>query len=139
MVGYTCGCFDLLHEGHILFLRECKKYCDFLIVGLATDERVKEQGKLLVKRPIIPYSERLLLLNALKDVSLVIPDTSGPLSIIKTLQPTYYFKGLDWEGKLPEEELLLCRETNTEIKFIGSNSLTSTSKIITKIRELSEE
>ena len=44
-IGFTCGCFDLLHAGHIVMLREAKKNCDYLIVGLQTDPSIDRQDK----------------------------------------------------------------------------------------------
>ncbi len=64
-IGYTTGVFDMLHVGHLNILRRAKEQCNFLIVGVSTDELVKEyKGKL----PIIPFSERLEMVAALQCV-----------------------------------------------------------------------
>ncbi len=69
-IGYTTGVFDMLHVGHLNILRRAKEQCNFLIVGVSTDELVKEyKGKL----PIIPFSERLEMVAALQCVDMVVP------------------------------------------------------------------
>ena len=43
--GFTCGCFDLLHAGHVVMLKEAKRHCDYLVVGLQTDPSIDRQEK----------------------------------------------------------------------------------------------
>lgn len=69
MIGYTAGCFDMIHVGHIRLLKESKAMCDKLIVGLTTDELCKGTKN---KTPIIPYDHRREVLESLKCVDLVI-------------------------------------------------------------------
>lgn len=132
-VGYTCGCYDLFHAGHLSFLEACKKECDILVVGLATDWRCRQMEKKYVERPLIGYNDRKAILEALSCVDLVVPDNNGPIPILSVLNPTYYFKGIDWQDKLPNDEVIFCKELGTEIKFINSGNPLSTSDIILKI------
>lgn len=62
-IGYTTGVFDLFHIGHLNILRRAKEQCDYLIVGVSTDEVVQEYKH---KTPIIPYSERATIVEAIK-------------------------------------------------------------------------
>ena len=70
VIGYTTGVYDMFHIGHLNIIRRAKEQCDFLIVGVSTDELVqKEKGK----TPVIPYVERAAIVEALKYVDQVVP------------------------------------------------------------------
>ena len=70
IVGYTTGVYDMFHIGHLNVIRRAKEQCDYLIVGVSTDELVqKEKGK----TPVIPYWERAEIISALKFVDQVVP------------------------------------------------------------------
>lgn len=94
-VVFTNGCFDLLHAGHITYLKEAKEQGDMLIVAVNTDESVKQiKGE---TRPIVPLQERMEMLASLKCVDWVVPfeeETSEP--IIKALRPDCLVKGGDY-------------------------------------------
>lgn len=99
IVGFTNGCFDLLHEGHLYFLKECRRYCDTLTVGLNGDFSVrllKGEG-----RPIQPFKKRQSALLRLPSVSYVgMFDGEDALrSLIESVKPDIIFKGSDYEGK----------------------------------------
>ena len=64
-IGFTCSCFDLLHAGHILMLKDAKEQCDYLIVGLQTDPTIDRPEK---NKPIQSYEERYIQLEAVKYV-----------------------------------------------------------------------
>ena len=61
--GFTCSCFDLLHAGHILMLKDSKEQCDYLIVGLQTDPTLDRPEK---NQPIQSFEERYIQLQAVK-------------------------------------------------------------------------
>ena len=63
--GFTCSCFDLLHAGHILMLKDAKEQCDYLIVGLQTDPTIDRPEK---NKPIQSFEERKIQLEAVKYV-----------------------------------------------------------------------
>ena len=98
IIGFTNGCFDLLHEGHLSLLSQSKQKCDFLVVGLNSDLSVK-----LIKgndRPIDSVAIRLNKLSNVKDVdALIIFTEETPLNIISELQPNILFKGADYKNK----------------------------------------
>jgi len=73
VVGYTFVVADLLHFGHLNFLRRCKKHCDFLIVGVYTDELTMEYKR----KPIMPFWQRIELVKALRIVDLVVKVNAG--------------------------------------------------------------
>ena len=64
-IGFTCSCFDLLHAGHILMLKDSKDQCDYLIVGLQTDPTIDRPEK---NKPIQSFEERKIQLEAVKYV-----------------------------------------------------------------------
>ena len=64
-IGFTCSCFDLLHAGHILMLKDSKEQCDYLIVGLQTDPTIDRPEK---NKPIQSFEERKIQLEAVKYV-----------------------------------------------------------------------
>ena len=94
-VVFTNGCFDILHVGHVRYLRKAKTRGDVLVVGLNTDRSVKEiKGE---KRPIVPEKERAEILAALEFVDYVVPfDEPNPFRLIEALKPNVLVKGADW-------------------------------------------
>ena len=95
-VGFTNGCFDLLHPGHIALLENSRENCDCLVVGLNSDRSVvKLKGP---SRPIQDELSRKIILMALEAVSFVIIfDEKTPLRLIKLLSPDILVKGADYE------------------------------------------
>jgi rfaE bifunctional protein nucleotidyltransferase chain/domain len=94
-VVFTNGVFDLLHPGHVRYLRDARALGDALIVGLNSDRSVRSnKGS---ERPITPESERAEILLALECVDAVaIFDDDTPAEIIKRVQPDVLVKGADW-------------------------------------------
>jgi len=67
---YTSGCFDIFHYGHLNILKKTKELCDYLVVGVSTDELIeKEKGR----KPVIPFVERMNIVKSIKYVDEVIP------------------------------------------------------------------
>jgi len=94
-IGFTNGCFDLLHRGHIRLLAAARAACDRLVVGLNSDAstaRLKGKG-----RPINPVEGRAEVLAALEAVDLVVVfDEDTPLDLIKCVRPAVLVKGADY-------------------------------------------
>jgi len=97
-IVFTNGCFDLLHIGHIRYLRKAKTKGDVLIIGLNSDNSVRKiKGK---GRPIVPQKERAEILSALEFVDfVVIFEEKTPLKLIRRIKPDVLVKGGDWKGK----------------------------------------
>ena len=98
-IGFTCSCFDLLHAGHILMLKDAKNQCDYLIVGLQTDptiNRPKEKNK-----PIQSLLERKIQLEAVKYIDeIVIYDSEDELyELLKKINPNVRILGTDYKNK----------------------------------------
>ncbi len=94
-IGFTNGCFDLLHRGHVKLLAEARAACDRLVVGLNSDASVRRlKGK---GRPINPAEGRAEVLAALEAVDLVVVfEDDTPLELIKRVRPAVLVKGADW-------------------------------------------
>lgn len=110
-VGFTNGCFDILHYGHVNYLNQARDRCDRLIVGLNTDAsitRLKGAG-----RPVHEETSRAAVIAALGSVDMVAlfgddpADDDKPLRVIEALQPDVCFKGGDYKvEELPEAKLV---------------------------------
>ncbi len=96
-VGFTNGCFDILHKGHLTYLENASRQCSRLIVGVNSDSSVKRQGK-GKNRPVNNAYDRAYALSCLGFVDAVILfDEDTPFEIIKTLIPNVLFKGGDYD------------------------------------------
>jgi len=94
-IVFTNGCFDILHVGHVRYLKKAKSLGDILVIGLNTDRSVKTlKGD---KRPVVPEKERAEVLSALEFVDYVVFfDELDPLHLIEALKPDVLVKGADW-------------------------------------------
>ncbi len=96
VIGYTTGVYDMFHIGHLNVIRRARELCDFLIVGVSTDELViNEKGK----RPVIPYEERVAIVEAIKYVDQVVPQTDkNKYGAWEKYHFDKMFVGSDWQG-----------------------------------------
>lgn len=95
-VGYTAGVFDLFHIGHLNVLRRAKKYCDYLVVGVCSDQLCFD---LKAKYPVIPYSERIDIVSSIRYVDKVIEQAKiDEIEDYRKIGFDVIFKGDDWKG-----------------------------------------
>jgi len=95
-IVFTNGVFDVLHPGHVRYLRDARALGDLLIVGVNSDRSARALGK-APDRPINPEGERAEVLAALASVdAVVVFDEDTPHAIISALQPDILVKGADW-------------------------------------------
>ena len=127
-VVFTNGCFDILHVGHVRYLRAAKALGDVLVVGLNTDRSV---SALKNGRPVVPEGQRAEVIAALEAVDYVtLFDEDTPYELIRLVGPDVLVKGGDWK----KEDIVgsdLVPETYS-LPFIDGMS---TTKIIDKIRK----
>ena len=94
-VGFTNGCFDIIHPGHISLLKEAKKNCEYLIVGLNSDLSIKK-----IKGPNRPINNQEFRMNILKSIKyvdeVIIFDEADPLKLIMKISPDILIKGSDY-------------------------------------------
>ena len=108
VIGYTTGVYDMFHIGHLNILRHAKEQCDYLIVGVSTDELVKREKN---KTPVIPYAERAAIVEAIRYVDQVVPQIDkNKLAAWQKYHFDKMFVGSDWQGtpqwQRYEQELL---------------------------------
>ncbi len=127
------GCFDLLHVGHVRYLREARRQGDVLFVGINSDAavaRLKGPG-----RPLLPAAERAEILAALRDVDHVVifeQDTADEL--VARLRPHVHAKGTDYtEQSVPERAT--ARRVGARVAIAGDDKTHSTRDLIALIRE----
>ena len=99
-IMYTTGCFDIFHYGHLNILSKSKNLCQKLIVGVSTDELIlKEKGKL----PVIPFLERVKIVESIKYVDMVVPQINkNKQEAIDKYNIDAISVGDDWKGRYPK-------------------------------------
>lgn len=136
-IGYTTGVFDLFHIGHLNVLRNAKEQCEYLIVGVSTDEVVRSYKN---KKPIIPFEERAAIVKAIKYVDEVVPQTDmDKKAAWDKLHYDALFHGDDWKGTAMYDKYLQEFDgTGVEIVFLphtkGTSSTTLTA-VLNKVLE----
>ena len=110
-VGYTTGVYDMFHIGHLNILKNAKEQCEYLIVGVSTDELSYTSKN---KFPIIPYEERATIVEAIKYVDKVVPqEDKDKYGAWEKYQFNAMFVGDDWKGKP------LFQEAEEKLKGVG--------------------
>ncbi len=97
-IGFTNGCFDIIHAGHVKYLEDAKNKCDILIVAINTDSSTKKiKGD---KRPINNQKARQIVIASLETVDFVVLFSElTPLKLICRIKPDVLIKGADWKKK----------------------------------------
>lgn len=102
-IGYTTGVFDMFHIGHLNIIKRAKEQCDFLIVGVSTDENVMNYKH---KKPVIPYDQRKSIVEAIRYVDQVVPqENMDKFAAWQRLNFDALFHGSDWQGSKMYDEL----------------------------------
>ncbi len=134
-VGYTTGVFDLFHIGHLNILKRAKDMCDYLIVGVSTDELVQNYKH---KKPVVPFEERVAIVDAIKYVDKVVAqENMNKLSAWERLHFDVMFHGDDWKNsdmynKIQEE----FNVHNIAIEFLPHTSGTSSTILADKLSKI---
>ena len=110
-IGYTTGVFDLFHVGHLNILRRAKEQCDYLIVGVSTDELVKSYKN---KIPVVNFEDRKKIVEAIRYVDKVVPQTNmNKFEAWENLKFNAIFHGDDWKGSS------MYNEVEEKLKKVG--------------------
>lgn len=95
-IGYTTGVYDLFHIGHLNIIKKAKEQCDYLIVGVTTDQEVVRVKN---KKPVIPFEERFEIVKSIRYVDCVVPEhNTDKVLAWELLKFDALFKGDDWKG-----------------------------------------
>lgn len=132
-IGYTTGVYDMFHVGHLNILKKAKEQCEYLIVGVSTDEVVEQYKH---KRPVIPFEERMAIVRAIRYVDEVVPQTSmDKFEAWKKLKYNVLFHGSDWKNSTMynaiERQL---NEVGVDVVFLPHTEGVSTTDLIRRIR-----
>lgn len=134
-IGYTTGVYDLFHIGHLNLLKRAKEQCEYLIVGVTVDELVAYKHK----QAVIPFEERLAIVNAIKYVDKAVPQkTMDKMAAWQEHKFDVMFVGDDWKGTDKwnrfEEEF---KKVGTDIVYFPytkSTSSTLLNEVLLKLR-----
>ena len=135
-IGWTNGCFDLLHAGHVRYLFEAARHVDRLILGLNSDDSITRiKGP---TRPVVPQEDRLLIMSALECIDYVTvfeEDTTVPA--LEQVRPDTYFKGGNYViDTINQEERRLVEGYGGRIVILPGIEGRSTTEIIERIRAM---
>lgn len=134
-IGYTSGVYDLFHIGHLNILKNAKKYCEFLIVAVSTDELVQKAKN---KTPWIPFKERAEIVKSIKYVDKVVSQTdyNDKLTPAIKYKIDVMFVGTDWKGTAKwneiEKEL---KQHGIDVVYLPHTDGTSSSIIKEKLNQ----
>ena len=132
IIVYTSGTFDMFHYNHLRMINYARSLGDILIVGVSTDDLVSSYKK---EPPVIPFNERLQIIEALKTPDIVIPQrTLDHTEIIKKLNIDAFVVGDDWMGKYD-----YLKESGVEVFYFPYGLGVSSSSIKKTIHESYEK
>lgn len=133
VIGYTTGVFDMFHIGHLNILKKAKEQCEYLIVGVSTDEVVEQYKH---RKPVIPFEERLAIVQAVRYVDEVVPQANmDKFEAWKVLQFNVLFHGSDWKNSPMYNKIE--RELNAvgvDVVYFPHTEGISTTDLIERIR-----
>lgn len=138
IVGYTTGVYDMFHIGHLNVIRRAKEQCDYLIVGVSTDELVQKEKN---KTPVIPYEERAAIVAALRYVDEVVPqEDKNKLGAWEKYHFDKMFVGSDWKGTPQWEKYeRQLRPHGVEIVYLSHTDGISSTKLTGVIKGILDE
>lgn len=133
IIGYTAGAFDLIHIGHIRHLKLAKSKCDYLIVGVSTDEFIK---KIKNKYPIFSLEERIEIINCIKYVDeVIIQYDENKFSVWEKYKFNIMFSGDDWKGHPRFEKYKIELENvGAKLEFLPYTKQISSTDILNKLK-----
>lgn len=132
-ISFANGCFDIIHPGHIRYLKAAKEVADILVLGVNNDKSVKKlKGE---GRPYFKLKDRLEVLSSIIYIDFIIPfSEEKPLKIIKILKPDFHCKGGDYKKEeVPERELV--EKLGGKVLIVGGKKVSSSTKLIKALKK----
>ena len=134
-VAMVDGAFDPLHRGHIEYFRAAAEQLDVpLLCNVASDRYVWTKHP-----PLLPEEQRAAIVDAIRFISYAHINQFDTETILRDLQPKYYVKGKDWDGRLPAEQVKICREHGIEVVYLDTVFDSSTRILNDVIKQLSQQ
>jgi len=134
-VAMVDGAFDPLHRGHIEYFRAAAEQLDVpLLCNVASDRYVWTKHP-----PLLPEEQRAAIVDAIRFISYAHINQFDTETILRELQPKYYVKGKDWDGRLPAEQVKICREHGIEVVYLDTVFDSSTRILNDVIKQLSQQ
>lgn len=136
IVGYTCGVYDLFHIGHLNLLRNAKGLCDKLIVGVSVDELVAYKHK----KSVVPYAERVQIVQSVRYVDTVIPQEDlDKFKMWEKLHFDILFVGDDWHNTPQWNEMeKKFKEVGVRVVYFPYTKGTSSTILTEALKKLRE-
>lgn len=134
IIGYTAGAFDLFHIGHLNLIKKSKQHCDYLIVGVTSDELIQQTKN---KMPVIPLTERLEIIKSLKYVDrVVVQNNLDKVAAWRKYKYNILFSGDDWQTSVRWQHYVQeLAKQNVEVIFFPYTKTTSSTLITQVLRE----
>lgn len=134
-IGFICGFFDLLHDGHIEILRYAKSQCKHLIVGVGTDEFMRKRKH---RESVLTYEQRVIILKSIRYVDEVVPETDlDKIQAYKEYHFDVMFAGEDHKNEeIYIEAAQVLQSLGVDTVFIPRNIASSSTAIREKVIQL---
>jgi cytidyltransferase-like protein len=124
-VAMVDGAFDPMHRGHIEYFRLASERLGLpLLCNVASDRYVRTKHP-----PLLPEDQRAAVVDAIRFISYTHINGHDTETILRHLQPRYYVKGKDWHGRLPPEQVAICRDCGIEVVYLDT-VLDSSSRLL---------
>jgi cytidyltransferase-like protein len=133
-VAMVDGAFDPLHRGHIEYFRAAAERLDVpLLCNVASDRYVRSKHP-----PLLPEEQRAAVVDAIRYITFTHVNQFDTETILRELQPKYYVKGKDWEGRLPPDQVKICGEYGIQVVYLDTVLDSSTRILNEVIKQLSQ-
>lgn len=128
-VAMVDGAFDPLHRGHVEYFRAASRLEVPLLCNIASDRYVRTKHA-----PLLPEEQRAAVIDAIRYITYTHVNPFDTETVLRELRPRYYVKGKDWEGRLPPDQVTICRDHHIEIVYLDT-VLDSSSRLLRQFAE----